>query len=267
MSQHRWQELPHSVRDAIAHQAGEVHHVQPTESGSVAAFAATLTTDTGTYFCKGVITEDGPALRSVRTEARLNEALPAEIVPRLRWTIDDAGWTVLGFDHAAGWHPDLSVDSPDLPAVAATLTTLTQVLTPCPPVTVQPATARWKGWLDPHTVDGNTLAHTDVTPKNFLIGVDRRVQVVDWSMPVRGAAWIDTARMIIRLIRAGHTPRKAEAWAATIPAYAIAAPDAIDAFAHGTANLAEQQRKRSHAEHVSQLAEAATAWARHRWAR
>jgi hypothetical protein len=48
-------------------------------------------------------------------------------------------------------------------------------------------------------VDGNTLIHTDVTPYNFLLH-DGGVTLVDWSMPCGGAAWIDTALMVIRLV-------------------------------------------------------------------
>jgi Ser/Thr protein kinase RdoA (MazF antagonist) len=74
-------------------------------------------------------------------------------------------------------------------------------LTPCPEVKVQAATARWAGRIPPEVIDGNTLVHTDVTPYNFLIH-GGSMTVVDWSMPCRGAAWIDTALMVVQLIRA-----------------------------------------------------------------
>lgn len=235
-----------------------------TTAGSVAAFTATLSADHGVYFCKGVPTRHGPALRGARTEAALNPFLPADTVPRLRWTVDAADWLVLGFDHVRGRHADLSPGSPDLQAVAATLTALSEAMTPCPPVPVQPATARWAGWADPALVDGDTLVHTDVTPKNFLINGHGSVQVVDWAMPVRGAAWIDVARMIVRLIKAGHTPTQAEAWATTVPAYADAPAPSITAFAQATARLSTHLRKRERAEHADQLAAAAGIWSGYR---
>jgi Ser/Thr protein kinase RdoA (MazF antagonist) len=144
-----------------------------------------------------------------RNEARINPFLPASM-PRLRWQVESDGWLLLGFDYVDGRHPDLSPGSSDLSSVAAALSEMAMTLTPCPAVKVQAATARWAGWIRPEVVDGDTLVHTDVTPFNFLIRQDG-VTVVDWSMPCRGAAWIDTALMTIRLVRAGHRPEQAEA--------------------------------------------------------
>ncbi|WP_285685442.1 hypothetical protein [Actinoplanes sp. NBRC 103695] len=258
MSQHQWHDLPPQVRTEIARKTGDVRSVQVTSAGSVAAFTATIDAGHGTYFCKGAPTTAGPALRAARIEARLNPHLPEALVPRLRWTIEAAGWVVLGFDVCPGRHADLRPGSSDLPAVAATLTKLAAALTPCP-LQVQPATARWGAWINPDLVDGDTLAHTDVTSKNFLV-VDRVVHVVDWAMPVRGAAWIDTARMIVRLIRAGHSPGQAEQWARGVPAYSAAPAPTITAFAHAAAKLNAHRRRQRAAEHVNQLASAAAAW-------
>lgn len=83
-------------------------------------------------------------------------------------------------------------------------------------------------------VDGNTLIHTDVAPHNFLLH-DGGVTLVDWAMPCRGAAWIDTALLVIRLVRAGHSPDQAEAWASSIPMWSAARREAVDAFAAGIA--------------------------------
>ncbi|GAB1692223.1 hypothetical protein [Krasilnikovia sp. M28-CT-15] len=82
--------------------------------------------------------------------------------------------------------------------------------------------------MAPELVDGDTLLHTDVTARNFIMSSS--VSVVDWSTPCRGAAWIDTALMVVRLIRAGHTPEQAERWATSVPMWETANLAALDAF-------------------------------------
>ncbi|MEV6705006.1 phosphotransferase [Micromonospora wenchangensis] len=228
----------------------------------MSSLAATLDTDGGRIFCKAIQTSN-PLARMHHAEARVNPWLP-DIAPRLRWKIEESDWLALGFDHVPGRHADLTPGSTDLPVIADTLTALTQGLTPCPPVRVQAATKRWEGRIAPELVDGETLLHTDVTPFNFL--VDTRVHVVDWSMPCRGAAWIDTALMIVRLVRAGHSPADSEEWADQIPAWKQAAPDAVDAFAAALADLWEQRRQESPAPHRGPLAVAARSWASYRGA-
>ncbi|MEV5509074.1 hypothetical protein [Streptomyces orinoci] len=77
---------------------------------------------------------------------------------------------------------------------------------------------------------GDTLLHTDWTPDNVLIA-GGTARVVDWAWPTRGAAWIDAACWVVWLIAAGHTPADAELWTAKTPAWATAAPHALDVFA------------------------------------
>ncbi len=192
-------------------------------------------------------------------EARVNPWLP-DTAPRLRWVVESEGWLALGFDHVEGRHPDLTPGSDDLPAIADALTGLSQGLTPCPPVRVQPATVRWRNRIAPDLIDGQTLCHTDVTPLNFLVGPGV-VRLVDWSMPIRGAAWIDAALMIVRLIRAGHTPAQAESWADRIPPWKQASPEAVGVFVSALAALWEQRLREYPVPHRRQLAEAAQAWA------
>ena len=129
---------------------------------------------------------------------------------------------------------------------------------------VQAATVRWAGHVVPEAVDGQTLVHTDVTPHNFMIHASG-VAVVDWSMPCRGPAWIDTALMMVRLIRAGHSPAQAEAWASQISVWSAARPEAVDAFAAGVAALSrDRQQQRPSATHVGPLADAADSWSNYR---
>jgi hypothetical protein len=260
MPDRHWKDLPAAVRLVVESHTGPVRAAQSASAGSVSNLAATLEAANGPVFCKAIQT-DNPLVRMHRTEARVNSWLPS-IAPRMRWRVEESGWLVLGFDHVSGRHADLSPSSADLPIIADTLTALSQGLTPCPPVRVQAATKRWAGRIEPEMVDGNTLIHTDVTPFNFLLGA--RVHVVDWSMPCRGAAWIDTALMIVRLVRAGHGPADAEEWADQIPPWKQADPHAIDAFAAALADLWEQRRQESRSPHRAPLAVAARSWATYR---
>ncbi|MGK5680620.1 phosphotransferase [Actinoplanes sp. URMC 104] len=257
-----WHKLPRSVRAAVERRTGPILRVRSVDTGAISDVAAVLETDSGFMFCKGAAA-DNPMGWMHRNEARINPHLPAP-APRLQWQVDHDGWLLLGFDHVDGRHPDLSPGSSDLPAVAAALSEMATTLTPCPPVKVQAATARWADWIPPDVVDGDTLVHTDVTPFNFLIH-SGGVTVVDWSMPCRGAPWIDTALMVIRLIRAGHRPEQAEAWADQIAAWSGAEPESLDAFAAGIAMLSRvRQSRQPSSSHLGPLADAAECWATYR---
>lgn len=261
MPDHHWSDLPPSVRRSIEAHSGPVRAARSATTGATSEIAATLRTDCGPVFCKAIRTAH-PMSRMHRMEARVNPWLP-DTAPRLRWVVESEGWLALGFDHVEGRHPDLTPGSDDLPAIADALTGLSQGLTPCPPVRVQPATVRWRNRIAPDLIDGQTLCHTDVTPLNFLVGPGV-VHLVDWSMPIRGAAWIDAALMIVRLIRAGHTPAQAESWADRIPPWKQASPEAVGVFVSALADLWEQRLRENPVPHRRQLAEAAQAWAAHR---
>ncbi|MEV8508765.1 hypothetical protein AB0368_28595 [Actinoplanes sp. NPDC051475] len=260
MTRRHWQDLPLAVVEAVEQNTGRIRSVESVATGAVSDLVVVLHTTTGTHFCKGV-ESDNPLGWMHRNEARLNPHLPG-IAPRLRWLVDQDGWLLLGFDHVAGRHPDLAPNSMDLPSVAQTLTALSE-FTPSPSVKVQRATTRWAGRLCPDVIDGDTLAHTDVTPRNFLIG-PAGVVVVDWSTPCRGAAWIDTALMVVRLVRAGHPPADAQTWAEQIPAWTSARAGALDAFAGAVAELMRDRQKKSGAPHLASLAAAADCWLRYR---
>jgi hypothetical protein len=258
---HYWHQLPPGARAAVEAHAGPVAQAMPVVHGSVSDVAAILHTSRGEVFCKGV-TGSNPLAWMHRREATLNPHMPA-CAPRLRWQVETDGWLLLGFDPAPGRHVDLAPGSPDLPRLAATLTTMAGTPAPVASVPVQPASARWAQWIEPEPLAGDTLVHSDVTPKNFLIK-DGSVAVVDWSMPCRGAPWIDTALMVIRLVRAGHTPAEAEQWASLVPAWRDAHPERVTTFAAGWAQQARDQARGSPAAHLIDLAEAATRWARQR---
>ena len=156
----------------------------------------------------------------------MNPHLPA-FVPRLRWHVEAAGWILLGFDRAPGRHLDVTPGSPDLPPLAGTLTAMAATRAPQPPVRIQSATARWADYVPPDIVAGNALVHTDMNTANFLVSGES-IAVVDWAMPCRGASWLDTALMVVRLIRAGHAPAQAQRWAEQVPAWRAAPPGRSD---------------------------------------
>ncbi|GIF09940.1 phosphotransferase family protein [Actinoplanes siamensis] len=254
-----WQSLPAELLAVVHEHTGPITAVEPIDAGSVADTVAIVHAATAVYFCKG-IRDDNPRAWMQKREARLNPYMPP-CAPRLRWQAEAAGWSILGFDRAPGRHIDVSPGSPDLRPLAATLTAMSATPAPKPPIKVQPATARWAEWVPPDLVDGDTLVHTDVTTKNFLIH-DGNIAVVDWAIPCAGAAWLDTALMTIRLIRAGHTPASAANWARQVPAWRSAPPDAVRAFADACATRGAQQAHRSPEPHHRELATASATWAR-----
>jgi hypothetical protein len=256
-----WHQLPEPAHVAIKARTGPIERVQAVQAGSVAEIAAILHTSRGEVFCKA-LRETHRLAWLHRREAELNPHMPA-FVPRLRWHVEAAGWILLGFDRAPGRHLNVAPGSPDLPRLAGVLTAMAETRAPQPPVRIQPATARWADFVPPAVVEGDTLVHTDMNTANFLVD-PQSIAVVDWAMPCRGAAWIDTALMIIRLIRAGHTPETAEQWATHVPAWRTGSPDAITAFAGACAARGEEWAERSPAPHFRELAEAGNSWSRHR---
>ncbi|MFF0254284.1 hypothetical protein ACFYPW_17480 [Micromonospora zamorensis] len=262
-----WNELPEAVRGDVERHTGPIRSAETIPTGASCDVAVTLDTAAGRVFCKGGETGSSAAWL-YRNEARVNPWLP-DAAPRLLWVVERDGWLLLGFEHVAGRHPDLAPDSPDLPLLAALLTELSVQLTPCPPVAVRPFADRWQTLLAPELVDGDTLLHTDMTPRNFLVPEGRalsamRVRLVDWSGPARGASWIDTALLVLRLVRAGNTPAAAEAWALQIPAYAAASEQAVTGFADALVLLWQRKQFAAPAPHHGPLLDAAHRWAAYR---
>jgi hypothetical protein len=62
-----------------------------------------------------------------------------------------------------------------------------------------------------------------------------RPWIIDWVWPTRGAAFIDPACLLLRLILGGHTAANAETWAAQCDSWDAASDKAIDAFAFARA--------------------------------
>ncbi|MFJ8730261.1 aminoglycoside phosphotransferase [Streptomyces bauhiniae] len=204
-----WDDLPPGARAAVEQQTGAVLRVETVDAGANSGIAATVHTADATLFVKGVPLAH-PQARTQQREAGINPYLPPSC-PRLLWQVQAAGWDLIGYEHLVGRHADYAPGSPDLPLVARALLELQD--TPCPDIELKRAEDRWSGYAGPagtKSLFGDTLLHTDLAPHNVL--VTHRAHLVDWAWPTRGAAWIDPAVLILRLMEAGHTAEAADAW-------------------------------------------------------
>jgi hypothetical protein len=292
MTRHEWDALPEGVRDAVEQQCGgQVIKAEAPDMGVSSEFTGTLHAAEGVVFCKG-IRADHPAAWMHRNEADVNRLLPSSLAPALLWQVEADGWLMLGFEHAPGRYPDLSPGSADLPPVADVVAALGRLTSFT--ALKRSIAARWARlpvWqqyaqdplddLDPwekenlprlaeleaaapELLDGDVLLHTDLQAGNLLIN-DDEVMVIDWAWASRGAAWIDPAFMVIRLIAAGHSPESAESWAYQVPAWRAAPAVAVTAFAATVLGLwGRKTRSTSASPHSAQLTAVARSWARHR---
>ncbi|OLT12040.1 hypothetical protein BJF79_04250 [Actinomadura sp. CNU-125] len=232
--------LPEHLRREIEAETGPVLRVEPLSKGNHADIAATLHTSGGRVFVKAarkLVDRDSPEVMSLRREASANPFV-CEFAPRLRWRVETGEWLALGFEYVDGRPADFSPGSPDLEALAKTVHAVQE--TPCPDAVRMSAERRWQRYADDTTpLAGDALLHTDLNEDNFIITPDGRAHVVDWAFVTRGAAWLELVLLIPWLLKAGHTPREADAWAARFPSW-LHAPEAdVDMF---TAAFAEQWR-------------------------
>ncbi|MFE3205627.1 hypothetical protein [Embleya sp. NPDC059237] len=288
---HSWIELPLSVREQIQLHTDLVLWTRAPGFGKSSEFSATLHAAGGTVFCKGVRVDRAHAWTH-RNEAAVAPFLPAALAPQLLWEVAKDGWLMLVFEYVPGRHPSLSPTSAHLDLIGDLVVTMAEALTPCPAAARHSLAERWgtvPGWaavhaaspadLDPWArehldvlatlergawLDGDTLVHSDLHQGNML-AEDGRVRVIDWARSARGAAWIDTAHLVVRLIHEGHTPETAEAWAIHVPAFARAPEPVITAFAAKLAGMWEYIARSPRARpHARALADTARRWARHR---
>lgn len=228
-----WDDLPLDARHAAEEQTGPILHAETAAAGANSGIAATVHTADSVLFVKGVPV-DHPQARTQQREAEINPYLPASC-PRLLWHVQAAGWDLIGYERIVGRHADYAPGSPDLPLVARALVDLQN--TPCPPIELKLAEQRWSGYAGPAGVEqlaGDTLLHTDLAPHNMLM--TDRAHLIDWAWPTRGAAWIDPAVLILRLMESGHTAEAADAWArGQFPSWAAAPHASISAFSEANA--------------------------------
>lgn len=263
-----YDELPELVRTAVQARFGVIRSPRSVDAGTNSAVAALLETESaGCVFLKG-LPEDHDSVRDQQREARVGPYVEG-IGPRLLWHETVAGWDLVGFEAVEGpRHADYTPGSPDLPKLSAVMNQLAE--TECPPVRMMTAAWRWGAYLDDTNdhalLEGNSLLHTDYHVGNVLI-TDDRAWLVDWAWATRGAAFIDLALVLPRLIAAGHSPDDAEAWAAKHIAWQDANPAAITKFASAVARLWSQLAERNpDATWRRPMVEAIATWADHRTA-
>lgn len=279
-----WNELPEGAKHAVQRSIGKVSKAVSTPGGRNSELSETLWTDNGPVFCKGIST-DSPISYMHRNEITISPYLPAELAPPLLWHFEADGWLLLGFEHVAGQHADLTPDSSHLPLVAEAVRQINSATTATPATGARRMSDQWSRalkresefdtptssdpWIAEHApllaaladrapsyMDGSTLIHSDLNPTNFV--VFDRARVVDWAWWQTGAAWFDPAYLVIRLIAEGHTPASAEKWAQQFNTFATAPPDAITTFAASAVRLWERRFPHTAA------TEAARRWVRYR---
>jgi len=111
--------------------------------------------------------------------------------------------------------------------------------------------------------DGDDLVHTDLHPYNILINSDS-AHVVDWAWARTGAAPVDVAFLIARLIAAGHTPTAAEHWAKHLTAWRATTQAAKTAYAVAIWGIWTYKNTEQPRPLWNQLIPAASTWARYR---
>lgn len=297
MTRHDWAELPGGLRAAIESRCGPIVSAATPATGGHSDLAATVSTRRGqVLFCKGTRLGDEDTIRRHRHEAEIAPYLPL-IAPGLLWSVVADGWMVNGFERIHGRHADLSPGSPDLVRVSAAINGFTaegEHALPHPPRDVASSLAdqwtqlaAWQrlaghtpsdldGWERYHLeeficwetlalplIDGPALCHTNLHPRNILIG-ETTVRLINWAQSRRAAPFVDVAILIIELIAEGHTPDQAENWASDLRIWKEASTRAVTGCSVILLGIWEYQHRRGPAPHQPRLIDAARAWVRHR---
>ena len=258
-----WHDLPRVARSAVHECTGPVLGAANVSTGANSGLAVKLHTQTGPVFVKGILF-DHPQVKTQGREAAVNTYLPPS-APRLLWHVQAAGWDLLGFELVDGRIADYTPGSRDLPLVATALAELAAA--DCPDIPMLDCAERYAAYTDqPKLFAGGALLHTDMAPHNVLVDQDGgAAHFIDWAWPTRGAAWVDAAVWIIRLIDAGHTPQMAEEWAARLPTWRDAPASHITAFAGANAVMWEEISTNSpDVEWQKSMAASARLWTDHR---
>jgi hypothetical protein len=203
---------------------------------------------------------------SRRTARRWSTPHVRTVSPELLWHTEDAGWSLLCFQQVAGRHADYSPGCPDLPKVLDVMARLGEL--PCPHLgPLKRAEQRWAAYGDNPAelmlLAGDSLLHTDYNPYNVLVNGSRAC-LVDWAWPTKGAAFIDPACLIVRLIFAGHSPAEAEAAVADLPAWATANPRSVEVFAVALSRMWAEIFEADPTPWKRKVADAAFAWRTYR---
>ncbi|GGN13982.1 hypothetical protein GCM10011578_041480 [Streptomyces fuscichromogenes] len=259
-------DLPESaILPLIEEHTGSVAAIRRTERGFSSDLTAVVDCAKGPFFVKAMRNRPGGRRESLIRERRINGYL-GHVSPPLLWDVEAEDWLVLGFDVVDGGSSDFAPDSSDLALVVDAIGEIGRL--PLPQIAHDWAETRWDRFAsdssEAELFRGDSLLYTDINPSNFLV-MKRRVWVVDWAWPTRGAGFIDPALLVIQLIAAEHTPGNAEKWAERLPAWRGAAPQAVDAFA--AANLRMYQAavdRKPDVDWLKAMVDACRAWTEHR---
>ena len=249
-----WSELPEEVRAAVQAWAGPIRKTVPAGEGQSCDTALTLHRDgMPPVFLKGVrgVSRE---MRWLRNEVE-SAGLVAGIGPAVLFHHDVGDWFVVAFEYLEGRPAKLAPGSPDLSVVATALGRLGAIRAPELRSLGDRWKARWwrglagelrgrdpgllEAWEDkaPGLVAGDSLVHTDLHEDQFVLDGNGGVRVVDWGWPASGAAWVDPAFLVIRLVGAGHHPADAESWARSHTCWGDASSESVTAFAVYVAGL------------------------------
>jgi hypothetical protein len=264
MQRFDWSELPLSVRQAVEDRSGPVVKAEGTTEGLNSHLAVLLYTASGSLFLKGVRT-DHPNVAAQQREALINPYVRS-VTPALLWKAEAHGWNLLAFEAVEGRHADYALGSSDLPKVVEALHKLSQIK--APDIGLRAAESRWAEYVDSPTqlelLAGDSLLHTDISPYNILI-TRGPARIIDWAWPTKGAAFIDPCYFAIRLMAAGHTPERAETWAARVPVWRDASKEAVDCFVAISARMwGEIADSAPHDRWKQRMGAVATAWSSYR---
>ncbi|TWG28255.1 phosphotransferase family enzyme [Micromonospora palomenae] len=177
-----------SVTTGIAEGVRGAFDVTPASSGNHAEIASTITGPAGPVFIKAASAE--LSVRSLRYELAVTGAID-RYPPAVLWHFESDGWLVVGTEHLAGPHPDLSPGSADLDLLAVTLKELQE--TPAPGESWFSPPARL-GFAHP-AMDGETLIHSDLNPANLIV-TPRGLRIVDWAWATKAAPWVELALLV-----------------------------------------------------------------------
>lgn len=103
--------------------------------------------------------------------------------------------------------------------------------------------------------------HTDFAPHNILI--TNRAHIIDWAWPTRGAAWLDPAILILRLMEVGHTAQAADEWAQQFSSWSSASASAFAAFSTANAQLWDEIARNDPQPWKKHMARCARDWLAH----
>ncbi|WP_243060805.1 phosphotransferase family protein [Nocardioides sp. SR21] len=233
-----WPHLPPHVRAVIEQRCGSpVTSAESQGAGFTPGFASVLTCEDGSrHFVKAAsLKAQRMFAEAYREEAAKLAALPEGTpAPRLLWTHDADDWMVLATEYVDATQPQRPWRAADLERCLEMTAAAAELLTPAPAGLELPTFAEeyadWPALWDrvrlsppdlpglaehldeaaelatrfPEVTAGATVVHMDIRDDNVLLVSDGRTLLCDWNFPVAGAAWLDTALLMIGPRGDGH---------------------------------------------------------------